>query len=140
VQGVYRGTSQHAFCFVIEADGIPIGECWLQAMNQPRVSDRLPGLDLRRIDIMIGEKDRWGRGYGNEAIRLLVRFGFEQERADALFACGVADYNPRSHHTFARAGFVNRAVYDTPDSPKSRREYDLVLTQEGYRAIDQRVQ
>ena len=30
IQEMYRSVSQHAFCFVIETDGKPIGECWLQ--------------------------------------------------------------------------------------------------------------
>ncbi|MBN1248857.1 MAG: GNAT family N-acetyltransferase [Anaerolineae bacterium] len=37
IQGIYRGVSQTAFCFVIEAGGTPIGECWLQQMNLARL-------------------------------------------------------------------------------------------------------
>ncbi|HZO89617.1 MAG TPA: GNAT family N-acetyltransferase [Chthonomonadaceae bacterium] len=69
IQCLYRGVSQHAFCFIIEVDGAPIGECWLQEMNLPRVLERLPGLDLRRIDIMIGEKDCWAAAW---ALKLSV--------------------------------------------------------------------
>ena len=41
IQAIYRSVSQHAFCFVIEADGQPIGECWLQAMNLDRQGNRI---------------------------------------------------------------------------------------------------
>jgi hypothetical protein len=40
VRQIYRSVSQHAYSFLIEADGQAIGECWLQQMNLPRV---LPG-------------------------------------------------------------------------------------------------
>ena len=40
VRYIYRSVSQNAFCFMIEADGREVGECWLQQMNLPRV---LPG-------------------------------------------------------------------------------------------------
>ncbi len=33
VQSMYQSVSQTAFCFIIELDGRPIGECWLQKMN-----------------------------------------------------------------------------------------------------------
>ena len=60
VQEIYRNTSQKAFCFTIELNGMPIGECWLQRMNLERILRRYPDLDCRRIDLMIGEKQLWG--------------------------------------------------------------------------------
>ena len=29
----YGRVSQNAFCFLIVADGVPVGDCWLQKMN-----------------------------------------------------------------------------------------------------------
>ena len=81
VQGIYRGVSQNAFCFIIEFDGRPIGECWLQKMNLQRILDQFPDKDCRRIDLMIGEKQLWGRGIGTEVIRMLTEFGFEKAAA-----------------------------------------------------------
>ena len=48
VQMIYRRVSQSAYCFIIEVDGQPIGECWLQAMNLERVLSRYRGQDCRR--------------------------------------------------------------------------------------------
>ena len=104
VQGIVRGISRTAFCFVIEFEGRPVGECWLQAMNVERVLRRYPGLDCRRIDIEI-EKDYWGLGIGSTAIGLLVAFGLESEGADAIFAMDVADDNLGSRRAFEKAGF-----------------------------------
>ena len=130
VHYIYRSVSQTAYCFMIELDGRPIGECWLQRMNLPRILEPYPDQDCRRIDLLIGERALWGQGLGTEAIRLLCRFGFESDRADALFGCGVADYNPRSRRAFERVGFLVCAMVEEPPGAKARRSCDLVLTRE----------
>ena len=56
MQRMYRSVSQTAYVFMIALEGRPIGECWLQEMNLQEVLDRHPGQDVRRIDLMIGEK------------------------------------------------------------------------------------
>ena len=126
VRAIVRGISRCAFCFIIEFEGRPVGECWLQAMNLERILRRNPGLDCRRIDIEI-QKDHWDRGIGTAAIRLLVAFGFEREGADAIFAMDVADDNPRSRRAFEKAGFK---LYDTVRQPAGAGAavtYDLVV-------------
>ena len=104
VQGIVRGISWTGFCFVIEFEGRPVGECWLQEMNVARVLRRYPGLDCRRIDIEI-QKDFWDRGIGSTAIGLLVSFGFESEGADGIFAVDVGEENGRSLRAFGKSGF-----------------------------------
>ena len=123
LQTIYRWISTHAFCFIMEVDGVPIGECWLQQMNLQRIVAQFPKQDLRRIDLMIGEKELWGRGYGSEAIRLLVDFGFQDERADAIFAPVMAD-NHRSQRAFAKNGFTCHDRFPEPDGAVNT---DLVI-------------
>lgn len=137
VQGIYRGVSRQAFCFVVELGGVPIGECWLQQMNLQRILSQYPRLDCRRIDLLIGEKRLWGHGIGTEVIRLLARFGFETEGADVVFGCDVADYNPRSLRAFQKAGFDVCAVHPRPPGGKARQCYDLLLTRDRYESIRQ---
>lgn len=132
VQAIYRGTSQKAFVFIAELDGEPIGECWLQEMNLERVLERYPGRDLRRIDLMIGEKLFWGWGWGTRIIRLLTRFAFEEQGADAVFGCGVADYNPRSRRAFEKNDYTADAEIPQPPGRKSRTDYDMILTRQTY--------
>ncbi len=132
VQGIVRGISRTAFCFVIEFEGRPVGECWLQQMNMERILRRYPGLDCRRIDIEI-QKDHWGRGIGSTAIGLLVGFGFETEGADAIFAMDVAGDNPGSRRAFEKAGFE---LYDTVEQPAGARaslSHDLVIWKQAHR-------
>ncbi len=131
VQRIYRGVSQQAICFIAELDGVPIGEGWLQAMNERRILDEYPGRDVRRIDLAIGEKRRWGQGFGTEMIRLLARLAFEEEGAD-LLVCFAGGHNPRSRRAFEKAGFrVLRTVPD-PDGVKTTFGSDLLLTREAY--------
>ena len=123
LQTIYRWISTHAYCFIMEVDGNPIGECWLQRMNLQRIVAQFPDKDLRRIDLMIGEKELWGRGYGTEVIGLLVEFGFQKKRADAIFAPVMAD-NHRSQRAFQKNGFTYHARTQEPDG---RANADLVV-------------
>ena len=104
IQSIYRWISTHAYCFIMEVDGQGIGECWLQRMNLRRIVERFPDEDLWRIDLMIGVKELWGRGYGSEAIGLLVEFGFGRVGANAIFGL-VSARNTRSVRTFEKCGF-----------------------------------
>jgi aminoglycoside 6'-N-acetyltransferase len=126
VQGIYRWVSQNAFCFIIEFNGQPIGECWLQRMNIERLLEKYPGKDCRRIDLMIGEKRLWGGGLGTDTIRTLTRFGLEEEGADMIFGL-VGDYNLRSVGAFKRAGYEVDAEVEEPPGEKAKFSYDLVI-------------
>ncbi len=138
VQEIYRSVAETAFCFLVEYGGSPVGECWLQGMNLPDIRARHSGWDCRRIDLMIGEKTHWGRGIGTESVRLLLRFAFGGEGADAVFACDVADYNQASLRLFTRLGFEVEAVIEEPPGRKARRTVHLVLTREKYLAEERR--
>lgn len=106
IQSIYRWISTHAYCFIMEVEGKAIGECWLQRMNLRRILDRNPDKNLWRIDLMIGMKELWGRGYGSETIRLLVKFGFEGVGADAIYGL-VSANNTRSMRAFQKCGFTS---------------------------------
>jgi RimJ/RimL family protein N-acetyltransferase len=132
VQEIYRGVSQNAFCFIIEVAGTPIGECWLQQMNLERILQKYPGLDCRRIDLMIGEKAFWGQGFGTEVIRLLTSFAFEGESADLVFGCDIADDNLASLKAFQKVGYQVNAKINQPPGSKAQCRYDLILKREQF--------
>jgi RimJ/RimL family protein N-acetyltransferase len=130
IQRIYRSISQNASMFVIQLDGTPIGECWLQRMNLERLRDKFPSLDSRRIDLAIAKKGLWGSGFGTRTIGLLVQFGFEQEGADAIFACDVWDYNLRSRRAFEKARFRIINIREAEPGAKGRLIYDLLIFRE----------
>jgi RimJ/RimL family protein N-acetyltransferase len=129
VQSIYRSVSQTAFCFIIEVNDEPIGECWLQQMNLARILEKYPEADCRRIDLMIGEKKYWGYGLGTEVIRLLSAFAFDQG-AELVFGCDIADYNPASLKAFQKAGYVVVVANEQPPGAKARFRFDLLLARE----------
>lgn len=133
VHTIYGGVSQNAHCFLIEANGTPIGEGWLQKMNLPEVSAKYPKtFDLRRIDMSIGEKDYWNHGIGSMFVHMLVEFAFNQEHADVLH-CLCEDYNKRSGRVFEKNGFIMVQKDVLPQPQKGKFQCHYVLTAEEYR-------
>lgn len=105
VKRKYGGVSQNAFCFLVEVNNVPIGECWLQKMNLPEVIAIYPAtLDVRRIDMAIGEKEYWNKGIGTYLIGMMINFAFCDEHVDVLH-CFCEDYNVRSRRMWEKHGF-----------------------------------
>ena len=128
IKNLYSSVCAKATCFIIEVDGLPIGECWLQEMNIERVLEKCPNMDVRRIDLAIGEKDQWNKGIGTTVIRMLSEFGFLQENTDLIYEPGIADYNPRSLKAFQKTGYEIVGVIEGEPGHKAKFLYDLVLT------------
>ena len=56
------------------------------------------------LGIMIGEVDQQNQGYGREAVRLVLRFAFEELNLHRV-ELAVFDHNPRAIRVYERAGF-----------------------------------
>ena len=132
VQELYRAVSRTAFIFIIELNGEPIGDCWLREMDLPDLLERFPGQDLRRIDLAIGRKALWGRGWGTRVIALLTRFGFGTSGADDIFGCGFGDYNPRSRRAFEKNGYKTLETVPQPPGRKAGFAFTLMVTRDRY--------
>ena len=100
-------------------------------MNLDRILRAEAGLDCRRIDLALA-RESWGRGVGGAAVRLLLEFGFVEERADAIFACDVADYNERGLRMWRALGFEPYGEVVRPTGEKARIVYDFVHRREAY--------
>ena len=59
--------------------------------------------------IVIGDKTRWGRGYGTEATRLIVDFGFDTLNLHRIELEVYAD-NPAGRHVYEKVGFQFEGV------------------------------
>ena len=90
-----------------------------------RADDRPVGvLDLHEVDlrnggaslgILIGDPADTGQGYGSDALRALVGFGFDQLRLERI-QLDVFDYNEGARRVYERVGFrhegtLRHAVY-----------------------------
>jgi len=56
--------------------------------------------------IMIGDKTYWTQGYGTEAVRLLIKHGFNSLNLNRIFL-RVFENNPRAIRAYEKAGFVH---------------------------------
>jgi RimJ/RimL family protein N-acetyltransferase len=63
-----------------------------------------PGVRAALFRIVIGEKDRWGRGYGTEATRLVAEEAFETHGLTRV-RLEVFRHNPRALAAYRRVGF-----------------------------------
>ena len=86
--------------FVIEAitgeSTKPIGSTGLHGINNKDHN--------ATFGIAIGEKDYWSRGYGTEAARLLINYGFEQLNLHRISSAAYA-FNERSIRMHLKIGF-----------------------------------
>jgi RimJ/RimL family protein N-acetyltransferase len=56
--------------------------------------------------IMIGEKSYWNKGYGTEAVRLLVKHGFQTVNLNRIYL-RVLENNLRAIRAYEKAGFTH---------------------------------
>ncbi|WP_433389329.1 GNAT family N-acetyltransferase [Micromonospora sp. KLBMP9576] len=70
-----------------------------------KLGDAAPETGDAELDIYIGEKECWGRGYGTEATRLICRYGFDKMRLHRI-TLWVADENAAAIHVYQKVGFV----------------------------------
>lgn len=132
IHQIYGEISQNSLCFLVEVNGKAIGECWLQKMNLPNVKKMYAdNIDVRRIDMSIGEKSYWGKGIGTLFIGMLVKYAFEHEQVDVLH-CFSEDYNIRSRRVFEKNGFTLILAEEIPQPHKGKLQYHWRLTKEEY--------
>ena len=57
------------------------------------------------VGIGIGDRAYWGRGYGTDAMRVLLRYAFTELNLSRL-SLNVFSYNQRALRSYEKAGFV----------------------------------
>ncbi len=92
-----RGNGRQIWFIIEDEQHVPIGT--ITYFN----------IDLRagqaEVGLGIGDKTRWGKGYGAEAIRVLVQYLFRPTSFARLYA-ETAMANAPARKAFARAGFT----------------------------------
>lgn len=59
--------------------------------------------------IVIGEPDYWGKGYGSDAIQVMLRYAFHELNLHRI-CLQVMDYNTRACRAYEKCGFVKEGV------------------------------
>jgi len=57
------------------------------------------------VGIGIGERDAWGMGYGTDAMKVILRYAFQELNLRRV-ALDTFEYNPRAIRSYEKAGFV----------------------------------
>jgi RimJ/RimL family protein N-acetyltransferase len=85
------------FGIEVLADGMLIGLVRLHGAE--------PETGCAELDIYLGEKEYWGRGFATDALRTVCRFGFEKMRLHKISLTVVTE-NHSAHHIYKKIGFV----------------------------------
>ncbi len=88
----------HQFAILDLQNDKPIGLIELDGVNWT-FGDAFVGIGL-------GERDYWGRGYGTEAMNILLGYAF-RELGLRRVSLTVFEYNPRAIHSYEKVGFVH---------------------------------
>ena len=64
---------------------------------------------LGHLGITIGEKDHWGKGYGTEAMQLLVNYCFQTLNMHKV-ELTVYDFNTRAIKCYTNFGFIEEGI------------------------------
>jgi len=97
-----QGKDVYTFVICLAEDERPIGEVMLADL------DRVNG--SAQVGIVIGEPSEWGKGYGTDAVRALVDFGFAELRLERIWL-EVSAENPRAQRSYEKAGFTREATF-----------------------------
>jgi len=63
----------------------------------------------REFGIVIGDKNLWNCGYGSEAAKLMLEYGFEHLKLHRIELL-VLDFNERAQHMYRNLGFKEEGV------------------------------
>jgi diamine N-acetyltransferase len=89
------------FIIVVKDTGKVIGETGLLRMySHWRTTD---------LSIIIGEKEEWGKGYGTEALNLMLDYAFGYLNFHRV-AIGVVGFNERALHFYETLGFKREGI------------------------------
>ncbi|MFN8411248.1 MAG: GNAT family protein [Anaerolineales bacterium] len=85
--------------FTIRAldDNRLLGDIGLYVINNWTPQDAFVG-------IAIGNREDWGKGYGTDAMRVVLRYGFTELNLRRV-TLTVFEYNPRAIRSYEKAGF-----------------------------------
>ena len=90
---------KNIYFFIIRtmADDQPIGFLDLSGFNWS-TRDAWVGIGL-------GEREFWGKGYGTEAMQIILRYAFQEMNLNRI-NLNVFEYNSRAQKSYLKCGFV----------------------------------
>jgi len=92
----------NTFSIVTNENDKLIGNCGFHRTNEINRT--------AEVGIVIGEKDHLGKGYGTDALRLLLKFGFENRNYNNI-SLHVYSFNERAIASYEKVGLKKQGIY-----------------------------
>ena len=89
--------AEHYFSIRSLADNRLLGDINIDVINNWSSRDSFVGLG-------IGNRDDWGKGYGTDAMKIILRFAFTELNLNRV-TLTVFEYNPRAIRSYEKVGF-----------------------------------
>lgn len=90
--------SPNRYAFAVETiDGKHIGNCTCYDVDE--------GRGEAQLGIIIGDRNYWDKGYGTDAMTLLINYVFLHTGLKRLYLKSL-DWNARAHKSFKKCGFI----------------------------------
>lgn len=61
------------------------------------------------VGIGVGDREFWGKGYGTDAIQVILRYAFQELNLRRV-SLDTFEYNPRAVRSYEKAGFVHEGA------------------------------
>ncbi|GAB4541887.1 MAG: GNAT family protein [Anaerolineales bacterium] len=91
--------ANHFFAIRTLSDNRLLGDIGLDVVNNWMGRNAFVG-------IAIGKREDWSKGYGTDAMTLLLRYAFAEINLNRVTLC-VFEYNPRAIRAYEKAGFTH---------------------------------
>lgn len=77
------------------------------------------------VGIGIGDPDYWSKGYGSDAMRIILRYAFQELNLHRV-SLNVFEYNPRAIRSYEKVGFKIEGRYRQFINREGRR-WDIIM-------------
>lgn len=77
------------------------------------------------VGIMIGDKEYWGKGYGSDALKVLIKFIFEEVNMNKI-KLNVFSFNNRAIACYKKVGFKEEGILKK-EIYRNGRYYDEII-------------
>ena len=96
IEGLSSSKDEYNFAIETLEDEKYIGGCGINAVDWKN--------SVATVGIFIGDKECWGKGYGTDAMKVLMTFVFEQMNIHKI-KLNVFSYNERAIKSYEKCGF-----------------------------------
>ncbi len=117
-EALQRLAKEHNYAVVDNKSNNLIGNCGLH--NWDKINQ------TAEIGIFIGDKEYLGKGYGTEAMTLLIRFAFDYLNIQSILL-RVFSYNERAKACYGKVGFREIGVWKESRVQKGKRHDTIFM-------------